>query len=84
MEIVATNVVASRPPNGDRLQCRPLVPIKTAMLCHCHLEYLPYRRVHCPEGYDEEDSHQQPRYVAHPVLDNDQGHLAHYSAPTPH
>ena len=26
-EIVATNVVASRPPNGDRLQCRPLVPI---------------------------------------------------------
>ena len=25
-EIVATNVVASRPPNGDRLQCRPLVP----------------------------------------------------------
>ena len=54
------------------------------MLCHCHLEYLPYRRVHCPEGYDEEDSHQQPRYVAHPVLDNDQGHLAHYSAPTPH
>ena len=26
MEIVATNVVASRPPNGDRLQRRPLVP----------------------------------------------------------
>ena len=26
-EIVATNVVASRPPNGDRLQRRPLVPI---------------------------------------------------------
>ena len=22
MEIVATNVIASRPPNGDRLQCR--------------------------------------------------------------
>ena len=27
VEIVATNVVASRPPNGDRLQRRPLVPI---------------------------------------------------------
>ena len=26
MKIVATNVVASRPPNGDRLQHRPLVP----------------------------------------------------------
>ena len=26
-EIVATNVVASRPPNGDRLQRQPLVPI---------------------------------------------------------
>ena len=26
-EIVATNVVPSRPPNGDRLQRRPLVPI---------------------------------------------------------
>ena len=26
-EIVATNVVASRPPNGDQLQRRPLVPI---------------------------------------------------------
>jgi hypothetical protein len=26
MKIVATNVVASRPPNGDRLQRRPLVP----------------------------------------------------------
>ena len=25
-EKVATNVVASRPPNGDRLQRRPLVP----------------------------------------------------------
>ena len=29
VEIVATNVVASRPPNGDRPQRRPLVPI-----CH--------------------------------------------------
>ena len=27
MEIVSTNVVASRSPNGDRLQRRPLVPI---------------------------------------------------------
>ena len=26
MKIVATNVVASRPPNGDWLQRRPLVP----------------------------------------------------------
>ena len=25
---MATNVVASRPPNGDRLQRRPLVPIE--------------------------------------------------------
>ena len=25
MKIVTTNIVASRPPNGDRLQCRPLV-----------------------------------------------------------
>ena len=25
-EIVATNVIDSRPPNGDRLQHRPLVP----------------------------------------------------------
>ena len=30
-EIVATNVVASRPPNGDRLQRRPLVPIITTV-----------------------------------------------------
>ena len=29
MKIVATNVVASRPPNGDRLQRRPLVPKKS-------------------------------------------------------
>ena len=28
MKIVATNLVASRPPNGDRLQRRPLVPKK--------------------------------------------------------
>ena len=28
LEIVATNVVTSRPPNGDRLQHRPLVPIR--------------------------------------------------------
>ena len=27
VKIVTTNVVASRPPNGDRLQCRSLVPI---------------------------------------------------------
>ena len=27
VEIVATNVVANRPPNGDPLQCQPLVPI---------------------------------------------------------
>ena len=27
-EIVATNVVAGRPPNGDRLQRRPLVPME--------------------------------------------------------
>ena len=27
VEIVATNVVASRPPNGDQLQRRQLVPI---------------------------------------------------------
>ena len=26
VEIVANNVIASRPPNGDRLQRRPLVP----------------------------------------------------------
>ena len=26
VEIVATNILASRPPNGDRLQRRPLVP----------------------------------------------------------
>ena len=32
MEIVATNVVASRLPNGDRLECRPLVPILIFML----------------------------------------------------
>ena len=32
-EIVATNVVASRSPNGDRLQRRPLVPI----IIHCSL-----------------------------------------------
>ena len=30
VEIVATNVVNSRPPNGDRLQRRPLVPIDFA------------------------------------------------------
>ena len=27
VKIVATNVDASRPPNGDRLQCQSLVPI---------------------------------------------------------
>ena len=32
VEIVATNVVASRLPNGDRLECRPLVPILIFML----------------------------------------------------
>ena len=32
MKIVATNVVASRPPNGDRLQRRPLVPIFKAVV----------------------------------------------------
>ena len=31
VEIVASNVVASRPPNGDRLQHRPLVPIMEPM-----------------------------------------------------
>ena len=31
MKIVATNVVASRPPNGDRLQRRPLVPISPGL-----------------------------------------------------
>ena len=31
-EIVATNVVASRPPNGDRQQRRPLVPITCHMV----------------------------------------------------
>ena len=29
VEIVATNIVASQPPKGDRLQRRPLMPIKT-------------------------------------------------------
>ena len=32
-EIVATNVVASRPPNGDRLQRRPLVPKVFVGIC---------------------------------------------------
>ena len=32
VEIVATNVVASRPPNGDRLQRRPLVPINQVVM----------------------------------------------------
>ena len=32
MKIVATNGVASRPPNADRLQCRPLVPIIVILL----------------------------------------------------
>ena len=31
--IVATNFVASRPPNGDRLQRRPLVPIIEDDIC---------------------------------------------------
>ena len=34
VEIVATNVVASRPPNGDRLQRRPLVPIIMSSCYH--------------------------------------------------
>ena len=34
MKIVATNVVASRPPNGDRLQRRPLVPIMMKIAVH--------------------------------------------------
>ena len=34
VEIVATNVVASRPPNGDRLQRRPLVPIMMKIAVH--------------------------------------------------
>ena len=36
-EIVATNVVASRPPNGDRLQRRPLVPICSLYVSHTDL-----------------------------------------------
>ena len=32
MKIVATNRVASQPPNGDRLKRRPLVPIDHAWL----------------------------------------------------
>ena len=50
-EIVATNVVASQPPNGDRLQRRPLVPIvaevqlkasqiKTWTCCHTNMKKL--------------------------------------------
>ena len=31
VKIEATNVVASRPPNGDQLQRRPLVPISISM-----------------------------------------------------
>ena len=42
MKIVATNVVASRPPNGDRLQRRPLVPILPSSVpvgqCQSNLE----------------------------------------------
>ena len=30
MKILTTNIVASCPPNGDRLQRRPLVPIYVA------------------------------------------------------
>ena len=33
MEIVATNVIASPPPNGDRLHRRPLVPIMQHIFC---------------------------------------------------
>ena len=33
VKIVATNVVASRPPNGDRLQRRPLVPKQLKLFC---------------------------------------------------
>ena len=32
MKIVTTKVVASQPPNGDRLQRRPLMPILTPKL----------------------------------------------------
>ena len=36
--IVATNVIASRPPNADRLECRTLVPIvlSTPYTVHNH------------------------------------------------
>ena len=34
MKIVATNVVASRPPNGNRLQRRPLVSIHEVVMLH--------------------------------------------------
>ena len=39
MKIVATNVVASRPPNGDRLQRRPLVPKTIRYMCGCLMVY---------------------------------------------
>ena len=39
-EIVATNVVASRPPNGDRLQRRPLVPKRSPLKLKDQLEMM--------------------------------------------
>ena len=43
MKIVATIVVASRPPNGDRLQRRPLMPIEAEETkIRSYLYYTPY------------------------------------------
>ena len=47
MKIVATNVVASRPPNGDRLQRRPLVPIYISI----HEPYSAVYSVQCSVKY---------------------------------
>ena len=56
-EIVATNVVASRPPNGDRLQRRPLVPISLVVfhlyneLRHTHKQEMELRTCVCTSSY---------------------------------
>ena len=61
MKIVATNVVASRPPNGDRLQRRPLVPILTKVAAeneHPTEEKIEHEEVSYRENRKDDDSNQ--------------------------
>ena len=57
-EIVATNVVASRPPNGDRLQRRPLVPITAEIVATTSLPVGHLTATDCNTAARAKNTHQ--------------------------